>query len=86
MTKQAETLQKAAEMEQQLKDNLEKAQEGLKEPPLSWRIIKEKYPEFTGEVFFNELKKAESLIKDIEENKEKILDYINIQLSHIPNL
>lgn len=34
-------------------------------------MIREKYPEFTGEVFFNELKKAESLIKDIEENKEK---------------
>jgi hypothetical protein len=35
MQKQAQTLQKAAEIEQQLKDNLEKASQNLKEPPMS---------------------------------------------------
>jgi hypothetical protein len=70
MQKQAETLQKAQEMEQQLKDNLGKVQGNLAEPRITWNLIKEKYPQFTGEILFKELEKADSLIKDIEENKE----------------
>jgi hypothetical protein len=35
MTKQAETLQKAAEMEQQLKDNLEQVKEELPDSPMA---------------------------------------------------
>jgi hypothetical protein len=68
--KQAETLQKAQEMEQQLKDNLAQVQGNLAQPRITWNLIKQKYPEFTGEILFNELKKADNLIKNMEENQE----------------
>src|SRR5436190_22892088 len=59
IAQQAETLQKAAEIEK----NLSKASEGLGSPKITWNRIKEIYPEFENKsVLLEELEKANRLL------------------------
>ncbi|CAI2198732.1 3297_t:CDS:2, partial [Funneliformis geosporum] len=66
---QTETLQKAAEIEQKLKE----AQTSLGEPRITWNKIKQTYPEFANQsMLLGELEKADRLLEK-EPKSDQIL-------------